>query len=57
MDIKILVALLYHFNREFHNDIIMVAREKNASVNEISHKTSPEMYEFLTFPMYYLNGT
>ena len=43
MDIKILVALLYHFNREFHNDIIMVAREKNASVNEISNKTSPEM--------------
>ena len=43
MDKNILVALLQHFHREFHNGIIMVTRKENASINEISNKTSPGM--------------
>ena len=45
-DTYILVALLNPFVSEFQNNLIMSTRNGNASINEISNKTSPEMKEY-----------
>ena len=42
----IFVALLNPFISEFQNNLIMSTRNGNASINEISSKTSPEMKEY-----------
>lgn len=45
-DTYIFVALLNPFISEFQNNLIMSTRNGNASINEISNKTSPEMKEY-----------